>query len=260
MTMLLVPALCLAQEPGGRLSLDLYNVPLRQVLDALARSAGLVLEYDGGVRADRRMSIVLKDGTADAALYYALRANSLELAPQPDGHLRVVQGADVDDTATVLVGTPTLMIEVSKDEADVLQQRARLQPVPSPLPPVMVQVAGALLDWKVRPRSRVGSDFTVQFSVRSERPLARVPLTVSFDAQAFEVVRVQAGAGSQIDPQGSVVLEASAREGVTASITFRSVAAAPAAHIQVISARALDAGGKEVAIAVPLRHTMLVQP
>jgi hypothetical protein len=136
--------------------------------------------------------------------------------------------------------------------------------------------AGTLLDWKIRPRSRVGSNFTVQLFLRSDRPVDAMPLTVSFDGQAFEVVRVEAGGywgpqsgfSSRVDPQGTIALEAARRggapfpsaNGLLATITLRAVGAAQAAHIQVVSARALDGAGRDMGVAVPLRHAMLVQP
>jgi hypothetical protein len=297
------------------LTLDLYNVSLRQAFDELARSCGLAFDYAGGVRTDRRMSIFLKDAEPESALYFALRANSLEMLPPQNGRVQVVPAADTDDTPIVVIGTGSMTIEVSKDDADVRQQRARMQLPPGPglaesfgagqadqadqvaQAVRAAQGAGTLLDWKIRPRSRVGSNFTVQLFLRAARPVDSVPLTVSFDGQAFEVMRVEGGdywglqsaLASQVDRAGTITLDASrqaaamqpgsasianpaspasparsagasASGGLLASITFRAVSAAPAAHIQVVSARALDAEGKDVGVAVPLRHAMLVQP
>jgi hypothetical protein len=87
-------------------------------------------------------------------------------------------------------------------------------------------------------------------------------------------VRVEAGAywgpqsgfNSRVDARGSIAIEATreggtqAAGGLLASVTFRAAGAAPAAHIQVIAARAIGAGGKDIGVAVPLRHAMLIQP
>lgn len=302
------PAACLGAA-ARPLTLDLYNVSLRQAFDELARSCGLAFDYAGGVRTDRRMSIFLKDAEPESALYFALRANSLEMLPPQNGRVQVVPAVDTDDTPIVVIGTGYMTIEVSKDDADVRQQRARMQPPPgaglaelsgagqAAQAAQAAQGAGTLLDWKIRPRSRVGSNFTVQLFLRAARPVDSVPLTVSFDGQAFEVMRVEGGdywgqqsaLASQVDRAGTITLDASrqaaamqpglasianpaspasparsaggsASGGLLASITFRAVSAAPTAHIQVVSARALDAEGKDIGVAVPLRHAMPVQP
>lgn len=292
MALSLAPAAGHAAGASVPLTLELYNVSLQQAFDELARSCGLAFDYASGVRTDRRMSLFLKGADAESALYHALRANGLEMLPPKDGRVRVVPAAETDDTPTVAFGNASMLIEVNKDEADVRQQRARMQPTAAPAGApagapfaapfaapsggAATQAGGTLLDWKIRPRSRVGSNFTVQLFLRTDKPVDAVPLTVSFDGQAFEVMRVEAGGywgpqsgfSSRVDPQGTITLQAArlggtpsaAAGGLLAAITFRATGAAPAAHIQIVSASALDAQGRDVGIAVPLRHAMLVQP
>lgn len=294
MAMALASAPCSAAGVVAKpLTLELYNVTLQQAFGELARSCGLTFDFGDGVRTDRRMSLFLKDAEPESVLYYALRANNLAMLPPREGRALLVLAEDTDDAPTVAIGTSSMLIEVNKDEADVRQQRARLQPPSAAAPAAAAaaaaaasaaasaaQPAGTLLDWKIRPRSRVGSNFTVQLFLRSDREVDAVPLTVSFDGQALEVVRVEAGSywgplsslGSRVDPGGSIALEAAHPEGagtggraagqpgLLASITFRAAAAAPAAHIQIVAARALDSKGKDVGVAVPLRHAMQVQP
>jgi hypothetical protein len=280
-----------AASASRPLTLELYNVTLQQAFGELARSCGLVFDFGAGVRTDRRMSLFLKDAEPESVLYYALRANSLAMLPPREGRALLVPADETDDAPTVAIGTSSLLIEVSKDDADVQQQRARMPPPPSAPAATpaaaastaasTAQPAGTLLDWKIRPRSRVGSNFTVQIFLRSDRQVDAVPLTVSFDGQAFEVVRVEAGSywgpqsslGSRVDPGGTLTLEAARAEaagtgagtvagqpGLLASITFRAAAAAPAAHIQIVAARAVGSDGKDAGVAVPLRHAMQVQP
>ena len=279
-----------AASASRPLTLELYNVTLQQAFGELARSCGLVFDFGAGVRTDRRMSLFLKDAEPESVLYYALRANSLAMLPARGGRALLVPADETDDAPTVAIGTSSLLIEVNKDDADVQQQRARMLPPPASAPAATpaatasmaastTQPAGTLLDWKIRPRSRVGSNFTVQIFLRSDRQVDAVPLTVSFDGRAFEVVRVEAGSywgpqsslGSRVDPGGTLTLEAARSEGagtgrvagqpgLLASITFRAAAAAPAAHIQIVAARAVVSDGKDAGVAVPLRHAMQVQP
>ena len=268
---------CLAAAGGNGLSLSLYNVTLAQAFDQLALSSGMAFDYDGAVRTDRRMSLFVNGADAGSALYYALRANNLEMLAPKNGRVLVVPAADTDDTPIVVLGTGSVLVEVSKDEADVRQQRARMQPAPSAAPQTAPQTADTLIDWKVRQRSRVGSNFTLQLYLRSNRALDAVPLTISFDRQALEVVRIEAGGywgprsgfSSKVDPQGTITLEATrndgaqptgAGDGLLAAVTFRAMGASPAARIQIISAHALDAAGGDVVVAVPMVHAMLVQP
>ncbi|MYN06141.1 cohesin domain-containing protein [Pseudoduganella aquatica] len=294
LSMALAAAPCgAAGAAAGPLTLELYNVTLQQAFGELARSCGLVFDFGDGVRTDRRMSLFLKDADPESVLYYALRANSLAMLPPREGRALLVLAEETDDAPTVAIGTPSLLIEVNKDEADVQQQRARLQPPPAAAPAAAsiaaapaAQSAGTLLDWKIRPRSRVGSNFTVQLFLRSDRQVDAVPLTISFDGQAFEVVRVEAGSywgvqsslASRVDPGGTITLEAAhpagastgpgsgdagrsiGQPGLLASITFRAAAAAPAAHIQIVAARAVGSDGNDIGVAVPLRHAMQVQP
>lgn len=59
-------------------SIDFKDAPLKQVFEVLARSSGLNFVFDKDVKADQKTSIILKDSTIEAALYFLLLTNQLE--------------------------------------------------------------------------------------------------------------------------------------------------------------------------------------
>ena len=290
-----------AQPPPGKtLSLELRDATLGQVLALLAQASQQRFDVSPAVRADRRLSVRFADTGVETALYYVLQANDLELRAADHGAVAIVPAARAAESERVVVGMPSLLIDVSKDAADIGHARAQRLAGEAALrqaaaasmrqavataaatvqkPPVQ---ADALLDWKVRARSRVGSNFTVQIMLRARAPLASLPLTIAFDGKALEVVRIEEGdafkAGgararfdSRVDPNGSIAIEAAAldvnphnankaMEGSVASITFRAVREAAAAPVQLTSGGARTAAGAAIAVAVPLLHTVHVQP
>ena len=133
--------------------------------------------------------------------------------------------------------------------------------------------SSALLGWNAPSKSRVGSSFTLRLTVESALPLHMLSLTLGFDQQSVEVLRVAAGdaveAGgspssfsSTVDADGRIVLIASrvAAPGRLATITFRAVNEAPVSLLQIQAVRAVDAAGQEVAIAVPGVARFLINP
>lgn len=299
---------------GAAWSMDLANAPLRSVVDQLALACGLALDYDRRVPTERRMSVSAHNGDPDLTLHYVLRANGLALQPVAPRAMRVVPGGDVEDAGAVAIGTASLMVDVAGDDAArqvhvpapaSAAGAARLaahapyadhaphaehaahaghaalashvayaiHAVPATPAP---HGSGAQLDWKIRPRTRVGSNFTVQVFLRSVRPVSSVPLTIAYDHDALEVVRVEAGdylgaqpqLTSQVSAGGIITLLAARttasagndKAGLLASVTFRANRSSEAASIQVIAARVLDASGAELPTVIPFRHSMPVQP
>lgn len=270
-----LPAACPAQAPGKTLTAELHDAPLAQVLALLAQSSGQDFRFDGDVRTERRMSIFLKQSPVETALYYTLLANELEQQALDAHTVRIRPSADAGEhgPGTVLIATPSLLIDMRNDDAGAARKtRARATENAAATPDNLA--GGTLLGWKLRSRSRVGSNFSLQLTLRAEQPVASLPLTIAFDGKALEVLRVEQGDflpanradstfSSQVDPQGSIVLRAArtdgAAAGTVATITFRAVAEA-AARIQVVAAGAKSATGAELAVAVPPLHLVQIQP
>lgn len=59
-------------------SIDFKDASLKQVFDVVARTSGLNLLFDKDVKLDQKVSIVLKNSTVEAAIYYLLLTNHLE--------------------------------------------------------------------------------------------------------------------------------------------------------------------------------------
>jgi len=131
--------------------------------------------------------------------------------------------------------------------------------------------------------SSVGSNFSVQLTMRSDDAIASLPVTLGFDSSVFEVVRVtegnflsQGGArtdfSNQVDPKGQILLTASRTgqdgatggaganiSGTVATITFRTIAPADAASIEVLSAAPVSVAGRAVDVSLPGKQTLRVQ-
>lgn len=59
-------------------SIDFKDASLRQVFDVIARTSGLNILFDKDVKTDQKTSIVLKDSSVEAAIYFLLLTNQLE--------------------------------------------------------------------------------------------------------------------------------------------------------------------------------------
>jgi general secretion pathway protein D len=60
------------------ISIEFRDAPLKQVFDVISRRSGLNFLFDKDVKADQKTSILLKNSTVEAAVYYLLVTNQLE--------------------------------------------------------------------------------------------------------------------------------------------------------------------------------------
>jgi general secretion pathway protein D len=60
------------------ISLDFKEASLKQVVDVIAQTSGLNILFDKDVKLDQKTSIILKNSTIEAALYFLLLTNNLE--------------------------------------------------------------------------------------------------------------------------------------------------------------------------------------
>jgi len=68
----------LAETYRKPLSIELREVTLKQLFDAIAQASGLSFVFDKDVKLDSKASLLLKNSTVEAALYYVLLTNQLE--------------------------------------------------------------------------------------------------------------------------------------------------------------------------------------
>jgi len=75
-----VPALESLQAEIYRLpiSIDFKEATLKQVFDVIAQTSGLNILFDKDVKLDQKTTIILKNSTIEAAIYYMLLTNNLE--------------------------------------------------------------------------------------------------------------------------------------------------------------------------------------
>jgi len=58
--------------------IELRDVNLKQLFDAISQASGLSFVFDKDIKLDAKTSLLLKDSTVEAALYYVLLTNQLE--------------------------------------------------------------------------------------------------------------------------------------------------------------------------------------
>ncbi len=63
------------------MNLELRDATLKQAFDAISISAGLNFVFDKDIKLDTRATLLLKDSTVEAALYYLMLTNQLEHQP-----------------------------------------------------------------------------------------------------------------------------------------------------------------------------------
>ncbi|MDC8757635.1 secretin N-terminal domain-containing protein [Janthinobacterium fluminis] len=68
----------LAQAFRQPLTIEFRDAPLKQVFDVVARRSGLNFIFDKDVKIDGRTTILLKNSTVEAAIYFLLISNQLE--------------------------------------------------------------------------------------------------------------------------------------------------------------------------------------
>ncbi|HYD82012.1 MAG TPA: secretin N-terminal domain-containing protein [Paucimonas sp.] len=131
--------------------------------------------------------------------------------------------------------------------------------------------------WQGPAQVKSGETFTVQLALKPEQPISNLPVTIGFDNKLLQIIGIaegdflkQGGAqtrfNSRVEPHGQVVMtgvrsgaEATAAPGTFATLTFRALAAADAARIQVVSIAPGGAGGKPLTAAVPSPHIVRIQ-
>ncbi|MDB5804530.1 MAG: ral secretion pathway protein GspD [Betaproteobacteria bacterium] len=152
---------------------------------------------------------------------------------------------------------------------------AAAAPAPSPSAP-LAAVGPTSVTWQAPATATVGSTFSMTLSMRAGEPVTSVPLAIGYDAQALEIVDVTEGdllrQGSATNFSSRVnkmagqlfaTVVRSAPQGVTGqgslvTVTFRAIGPAPAALAQVLAISPTGAGGKAVAVAMPVPQSISI--
>lgn len=127
--------------------------------------------------------------------------------------------------------------------------------------------------------ARLGDTIALQLMLQSTQPLVSVPMSLSFDAAAFQVVSVveggflnQGGAptnfASRVDPSGQILITGTRNAdigatvpGLVATVNLR-VLAAPrkAAQVQVLTLAPVELGGKSISAPIPAPFSVDITP
>jgi general secretion pathway protein D len=73
-----VPETLLAAAYRKPISIDFKEATFKQIFDVIAQTSGLNILFDKDLKLDQKASIILKDTTVEAAIYYMLMTNHLE--------------------------------------------------------------------------------------------------------------------------------------------------------------------------------------
>jgi hypothetical protein len=133
---------------------------------------------------------------------------------------------------------------------------------PASAPPAAAPAAGApaQLQWGGPDKVKLGTRFDVTLRVKSDELLHAWPMQLRYDPALFEVVTVKPGAsisdptfGYRVNPDGSILIGASAQSGARASnaellvLTLLPMKPAAAAELNVTSLTLQGAAGRPIA-------------
>lgn len=197
-------------------------------------------------------------------------------------------GTDATLRSLPLALPPVGMVKTSSSGSPQLAARP-LQPPPR-FPPPQAQAALAaaastpaeaplVLSWQGAAQAKVGEQFQLAIQAQAGARVASVPMQISFDGTALEVVEVSEGeflkqGSAQTtfvptinQPNGQIDVEhaqlggegASGR-GSLARITFKVIAARPQSQISVAVPQSADAAGASLPVTLPAPHALTLNP
>jgi general secretion pathway protein D len=130
--------------------------------------------------------------------------------------------------------------------------------------------SGSSLRWQGPADLKLGDAFTVQLLMQSDQPIVSLPMAVSFDARALQVVSVtegdflrQSGAqtsfATRVDPSGQILITGTRAgnagatvPGTVATINFKVISAAePLTRVQLLTVAPIALGGRGSQVALP---------
>ncbi|GAA4030751.1 type IV pilus secretin PilQ [Actimicrobium antarcticum] len=217
-------------------------------------------------------------------------------------------GSGVDDsqkTEIVLSITPHLIRNIQRPDAALAEFRSGtdnsfrsrpdsiIAPSPAPVanarttqavpavpavPADLVPPAGGVqVQWQGPTELKVGETFALQLLMQSDQPVTSLPMALSYDSAALQVISVgeggflkqgggQATFTSRIDAGGQILLSGTrsgesgaSAPGEVATITFKALAASPAARVQLLTSAPVGLAGKALPAAVGPAFQVLVK-
>lgn len=170
-------------------------------------------------------------------------------------------------------GAPLAKVDTAAGVPDSI--RGPAPAVPRATPATMQ----ALLSWRAPATVKVGQEFKVELVVKSDGPLRGLPMQLSFDPVALEVVSVQEGPflkqggektsfAHNVDRTNGRVFVGITRSGSEGArgedglvtVVFRAKAAKPKSEIRMVAATPVAAGAGAITIALPQPQVLAVTP
>lgn len=139
-------------------------------------------------------------------------------------------------------------------------------------------VANAQLRWQGPAQVKVGDALALQLVMQSDQPVTSLPMAVGFDNRLLQVTGItegdflkQGGAQtsftSRVDPNGQILMTGTrtgdggaTNASSVATVTFRALAPADASRVQLLTIAPVGLAGRSIAAALPLPHTVQIQP
>ncbi|WP_338847719.1 cohesin domain-containing protein [Massilia sp. W12] len=140
---------------------------------------------------------------------------------------------------------------------------------PAPTPPQM--------QWQGPPVVKVGENFSLQLVLRSDQPIASLPLAIGFDPKVLQVTAVsegdflKQGGGqtvftSKVESSGQVLASVTRSNGGASeggsiiTLTLRALAATDSSRVQLITIAPVTASGSGVVAQMPAPYVVQIRP
>ncbi|MBC3873728.1 hypothetical protein H8K55_09015 [Undibacterium sp. LX15W] len=139
-------------------------------------------------------------------------------------------------------------------------------------------ISGSKLTWQGPTQTKVGEIFTLQLQMQSDQSINSLPLNLSYDTKALQLVGVSEGTflkqggaqtnfTSRVDPNGPIFISttrlgdgSATSNGIVMIINFKAIATSEASTVQVLSVTPTTAIGQIVSTALPTPFSIKILP
>ena len=246
----------------------------------IQRPSAALAEFRAGtdgsmrVRPDSSSSVTVLPNTRTSTPSATTGASTPSAAPglSPSGMSSNISGSGGGSVSSITsgntAGTGMATIDTSPATGATTGLETGIAP-PTPTPPQ--------LQWQGPPNVKVGESFSLQLVMRSEQPVASLPLAIGFNSKVLQVIGVtegeflkQGGAQtiftSKIDANGQVLVTATrqaggaSESGAVVTFTFRALAASDNSRVQLLTIAPVAANGQGMVSALPAPYSIQVRP
>lgn len=151
---------------------------------------------------------------------------------------------------------------------------------PIPVSPQTNTTSGTHLTWQGPVQAKVGEIFTLQLQIQSDQSISNLPLSLSFDTKALQLIGVNEGGflkqgnrktnfTSRVDPNGSIFISTtllgdgantSNSNGSVMTINFKAISTSETSTVQILSITPNNANGQIVSTQLPTPFSIKILP